>query len=110
MTSRPTPFSTVPVPRSPTPPHPDGGGKPGIDPTADLSPDPKPVSAEQVLLSLIKSNKADSLIVQGGMDEARERVRYYAQEHQRLDAIRIGLDAALMAARSPASVASPSST
>ena len=75
------------------------------DPMAELTPDPKPVSAEQVLLSLIKSNKADTLSVQSGLDQAQERVAYYTEEHRRLDAIRIGLDAALRAVRYPASVA-----
>lgn len=71
------------------------------DPTADITPAPAPMSAEAMLLALLKSNAADRTITQQAIDE-------HIAEAARLDAIREGLNAALKAVRFPRSSAPPS--
>jgi hypothetical protein len=71
------------------------------DPTADITPAPKPVSAEQIILALLKANQADRATTQQAIDE-------HTEEAARLDAIREGLRAALQATRSRATVGQPS--
>ena len=71
------------------------------DPTSDITPAPAPMTAESMLLALLKANKADRAVTQEAID-------HHAQEAARLDAIREGLDAALKAVRFPLSAGRPS--
>ena len=66
------------------------------DPTTDITPAPAPMSAEAMLLALIKANKAERGEVQQAIDT-------HTDEALRLDAIREGLEAALKAVRYPTS-------
>jgi hypothetical protein len=71
------------------------------DPTADITPAPAPMSAEAMLLALLKTNAADRIVTQEALD-------HLTQEAARLDAIRDGLNAALKAVRFPRSAAAAS--
>ena len=71
------------------------------DPTADITPAPAPMTAEAMLLALLKANAADRAVTQKAIDE-------HSEEAARLDAIREGLRAALQATRSRATVGQPS--
>lgn len=78
------------------------------DSTSEITPTPKPVSAEQVILALLKSNKAEREDAERCITRAQDDVALYTDEAARLDAIREGLDAALQAVRYPRSVGQPS--
>ena len=71
------------------------------DPTADITPAPAPMSAEAMLLALLKANAADRTVTQEALD-------HHTQEAARLDAIRDGLNAALKAVRFPRSAGAAS--
>lgn len=69
------------------------------NPTSDLHPAPAPMTAEAMLLALIKANHAER-------DETQKAIDLHTAEANRLDAIGEGLKGALRAIRYPASSSS----
>ena len=64
------------------------------NPTADLNPAPAPMTAEAMLLALIKANYAER-------EETQRAIDIHTAEANRLDAVRAGLKDALKAVRYP---------